>query len=92
MVKKDKYDFVLMDINMPILGGIEATAIIKTMAPELVIIAQSAYALPGEIAKAMEAGCNDFISKPLNKENLLEMIYRHAATPAKVTIATRPTG
>jgi CheY-like chemotaxis protein len=67
-------DMVLMDIQMPKLNGYEATATIKKINPKITIIAQTAYAMPNDNIKCIEAGCNDYISKPINSHILLEKI------------------
>lgn len=67
-------DLVLMDINMPVMNGFLATKAIKKFKPDLPIIAQTAYAIAGDKEKALEAGCDDYISKPINKKELLEKI------------------
>ena len=63
-----KIDIILMDINMPIMNGLEATKIIKTFSPNLPIIAQTAYSTIEDKEKASAAGCDDFITKPIDKE------------------------
>ncbi len=65
-------NLVLMDIKMPIMNGYEATRLIKEQRPDLPIIAQSAFTSKEEREKAEEAGCNDFITKPISKSELLE--------------------
>ena len=60
-------DLVLMDLKMPIMNGFEATRLIKEFRLNLPIIAQSAYTSDEDRKKAKEAGCNDFISKPIKK-------------------------
>lgn len=69
-------DLVLMDIRMPKMDGYEATRLIREFNTELVIIAQTAYGLTGDRNKALQAGFNDYISKPINKTKLLEIIQR----------------
>jgi len=68
---------VLMDVKMPDMNGYEATAQIKKIRPELIIIAQTSYALQGDNEKALEAGCDDYISKPIKKQKLFELIEKH---------------
>jgi len=70
-------DLVLMDIKMPQMDGYEATRQIRQFNNDVIIIAQTAYGLYGDREKAMEAGCNDYISKPLNLTNLIELIRKH---------------
>jgi PAS domain S-box-containing protein len=63
-------DLILMDIQMPIMNGYEATRLIREFNKEVIIIAQTAFALSGDKEKAIEAGCNDYIAKPIRKEEL----------------------
>ena len=78
MCKSDKeIDLVLMDIKMPKLNGLDATKVIKEYNPNLTIIAQTAYAMLEDRQKALEAGCDDYITKPIDKERLLETLRKH---------------
>jgi CheY-like chemotaxis protein len=70
-------DLILMDIRMPELSGYEATRLIREFNKNVVIIAQTAYGLSGDREKAIEAGCNDYLSKPINKAELLAKIHKH---------------
>ena len=76
-------DVVLMDIQMPKVDGYEATRQIKLFNPNIFILAQTAYAMPNDNLKCIEAGCNDYISKPINSTLLLEKIdtYLELKTP-----------
>ena len=67
-------DLVLMDIKMPVMDGYTATREIRKFNPELVIITQSAYGLVGDKEKAMEAGCNGYLSKPIVEKELVELV------------------
>lgn len=67
-------DLVLMDINMPIMNGFDATRALKLKMPNLPIIAQTAYAISGDREKALAVGCDDYISKPINREKLIQKI------------------
>jgi PAS domain S-box-containing protein len=73
MVNKS-IDLVLMDIKMPVLNGYDATEKIKKIRPELPIIAQTAYALIGDESKAKNAGCDDYIHKPIDSDELMKKI------------------
>lgn len=70
-------DLILMDIQLPGMDGYEATAEIRKFNKNVVIIAQTAYALTGDRDKALLAGCNDYISKPINKTDLHNIITQY---------------
>jgi two-component system cell cycle response regulator DivK len=78
--QNNKIDLILMDINMPKMDGIEATRIIKSTNPEIIIVVQTAYILSGEERLCHEAGCDDFITKPIRLKYLLDTINRYLAT------------
>jgi PAS domain S-box-containing protein len=67
-------ELVLMDIKMPVMNGLEATRQIKQIRPELPVIAQTAFTSIEERKKAQEAGCDRFITKPINKDELLNLV------------------
>ncbi|MBN2595891.1 MAG: PAS domain S-box protein [Marinifilaceae bacterium] len=71
-------DLVLMDIKMPIMNGYDATTEIRKFNKDLLIIAQTAYALRGDKEKAMLAGCNNYILKPIKIDELRQMITKYA--------------
>ncbi len=70
-------DLILMDIRMPELNGYEATRQIRQFNKNIVIIAQTAYGLSVDREKALEAGCNGFIAKPIKKEEMLSIIQKN---------------
>ena len=67
---------VLMDVKMPVMDGLEATRKIKSFRKDLPIIAVTAYALSMDKQKALDAGCDDFMSKPVSKKDLLEKLKK----------------
>ena len=73
-VEKGGIDLVLMDVKMPVMDGLEATAAIREKHPELPIIALTANAFDSDRDLAMEAGCNDFLAKPVSSEMCLKAI------------------
>ena len=75
-VEKDSFDIVLMDIKMPIMDGLEATKAIKASHPELPIVALTANAFDSDRQLAMDAGCDDFLSKPVSSELCLKTIKK----------------
>ena len=68
---------------MPVMGGIEATKILKALNPRIPVIAQTAYSLPEEKKLALDAGCDDFLTKPIKKETLMAMIDKFIVTKIK---------
>ncbi len=70
-------DLILMDLKMPVMDGFEATARIKEIRKNIPVIAQSAYVLNGEKERALETGCIDYLSKPLNKDELISVITQY---------------
>jgi CheY-like chemotaxis protein len=76
MAEKNTYDIVLMDIKMPIMDGLEATKAIKEKFPDLPIVALTANAFDSDRQLALEAGCNDFLSKPVSSDLCLQTIKK----------------
>jgi signal transduction histidine kinase len=70
-------DLVLMDIKMSDMDGYEATRQIRQFNKDVIIIAQTAYGFSGDREKAILAGCNDYLSKPINKTLLYELIINY---------------
>lgn len=64
-------DLVLMDIQLPVIDGVEATRQIKQVRPDLPIIVQTANAFNEEWDRCFEAGCDDYITKPVNLQDLM---------------------
>lgn len=70
-------DLVLMDIKLPVMDGYQATRKIRQFNKDVIIIAQTAYALQGDREKALKAGCNDYIAKPVKRAELFEIIQKN---------------
>lgn len=79
---KNRYDLILMDMQMPIMDGYEATKKIRESDTTIPIIALSANAMHEEIEKAKTAGTNEHIDKPINVEKLYETLLKYIAIPA----------
>lgn len=93
-LQRNSYDIILMDMQMPIMGGVQATKIIREeMKLELPIIALTANASKEDERNCMDAGMNDYISKPFREEELYQKISRWLsfdqpkATPQRPVIA-----
>ncbi|MBQ4822759.1 transporter substrate-binding domain-containing protein [Aquimarina sp. MMG016] len=76
-------DLVLMDIKMPIMDGYSATKKIKKMRPDLPVIAQTAYSTAEDIQRALEAGCDDFVAKPVDRKILKPMLKKYFSVFSK---------
>jgi CheY-like chemotaxis protein len=70
-------ELILMDIKMPGMNGHEACTKIREFNKDVVIIAQTAYAFEEDKQKALEAGCTDYISKPINKDALMGLLKKY---------------
>ena len=77
MVEKGGIDLVLMDIKMPVMDGLEATKKIKEFEPDLPVIALTANAFDSDRLLAKQAGCDDFLAKPVGSEACLETIAKY---------------
>jgi two-component system, sensor histidine kinase and response regulator len=78
MVKADNFEVVLMDIQMPVMGGFEATEEIRKDGRfrELPIIAMTAHAMAGDRQKSLESGMNDHVTKPIDPDQLISALVR----------------
>ncbi|MGQ8335601.1 response regulator [Sunxiuqinia sp. A32] len=76
-LNEDGIDLILMDLQMPEMNGYEATKIIKDIKPELPIIAQTAFAMSDDREKALEAGCDDYLAKPIKSKDLLTIVGKY---------------
>lgn len=77
---KDNKDIslVIMDIKLPVMNGYEAAKIIKDYDPSIPIIAVTAFAFPEDKEKALNAGCDYYLSKPIETEELMEIVFKMA--------------
>lgn len=75
--KHNEIAVILMDIKMPKMDGLTATREIRKFNRDVIIIAQTAYAMISDRRDALKAGCNDYISKPIVEEKLIRMLNEH---------------
>ncbi|PXW09768.1 PAS domain S-box-containing protein [Chryseobacterium sp. CBTAP 102] len=88
ILSREQFDIILMDLQMPEMDGIEATKILRNeLGIKAPVIALTANAFKTEIDNCINAGMNDYITKPFNEENLLKIIYKYVKIPEK-TIET----
>lgn len=72
-----KPDLILMDISLPVMDGYEATRKLREHAVSMPIIGLSAHAMEGHKQKAQDAGCDDYLTKPINDDLLFEMLHKY---------------
>jgi two-component system, cell cycle response regulator DivK len=75
-LKNKDISVVLMDVKMPVVNGLESTRLIKKYKPQIKIIAQTAFAMPEDKQKCINAGCDDYITKPVIPEELYTKLIR----------------
>jgi len=86
-IRANRPDVVLMDIQLPGIDGLELTRRLKAdpETRDIVIVAVTAYAMKGDQDKALAAGCDDYITKPIDTRSLPETIARHLASHGQAT-------
>ncbi|MFE8034837.1 7TM diverse intracellular signaling domain-containing protein [Thiohalocapsa marina] len=84
------FDLILMDVQMPIMDGYEATRQIRALDAQVPIIALTANAFQEDIARCQAVGMNAHLSKPINSEDLLSMLQKHLAPAAQTGTETAP--
>lgn len=77
LFKKHQPDLILMDIKMPRMDGLEATRLIRSYSREVPIIALTAFAFESDREKALESGCNDFLTKPVSQNGLEKVLDKY---------------
>lgn len=69
-------DLIFMDLQMPEMNGYEATQILKKKYPDMPIVAQTAFAMSDDREKALDAGCDDYLAKPIKSKDLLSVVEK----------------
>ncbi len=77
LFKENTIDLVLMDLQLPIMDGYTATKEIKAINAEVPVIAQTAHVMSGEREKCLEAGCNDYLAKPIRLQILMDTLSKY---------------
>ena len=78
MVRENGHiDLVLMDIQLPTVSGFDATREIRTLKTDIPIIAQTAFAMVGDREKSLDAGCDDYIAKPIRRRAFLDKLAKY---------------
>lgn len=76
-VRKEHFDLILMDIQLPEMDGYTATREILKIKPEIPVVAQTAYAMSGQAQKCKDAGCVDYLAKPIRTEQLVKVLQKY---------------
>ncbi|MHC4130928.1 MAG: ATP-binding protein [Planctomycetota bacterium] len=77
VASKENYDLIFMDIQMPNINGFEATKLLREKGVQTPIVALTANALKGDDQKCIQAGCSDYMSKPIKREKLLDVLEKY---------------
>ncbi len=77
MAQENRPDLILMDISLPVMDGYEATRRIRTTLASTPIIGLSSHAMQGDAMSAKEAGCNDYLTKPVDEDLLLKKLKEY---------------
>jgi CheY-like chemotaxis protein len=85
-IKSTDIDIVLMDVKMPLINGLESTRLIKKYKPNIIVIAQTAFAMYDDMSRCINAGCDDYITKPIKTEELFSKLEKHFANGASERI------
>ncbi|MBX3413219.1 MAG: response regulator [Pirellulales bacterium] len=81
-ILSEPYDVILMDMNMPIMNGYEATRRLRAAGYNGPIIALTAYTEEHDQKSCLEAGCDEYVAKPVERHELIELVRRHAIRAA----------
>jgi len=77
MAQENNPDLILMDVSLPVMDGYEATRKIREAKKSIPIIGLSAHAMSGDAEKAREAGCDDYLTKPVDEILLIQKLNQY---------------
>lgn len=91
-VRQEKFHIILMDMQMPVMNGFEATRALRKENITTPVIALTANAMRGDKEKCLSAGCNDYLAKPVNREKLFEKLSQFLSPTTVAQNANEPNG
>ena len=83
--RNEKFDIIFMDMQMPVMNGYEATQQIKGMGIGTPVVAVTAHAMKGDVQKCLDAGCDDYIAKPIDRDKLEDVIQEHLSKKTEMS-------
>ncbi|MFW6120116.1 MAG: response regulator, partial [Petrotogales bacterium] len=90
MILDNEYDLVIMDMQMPVVDGYEATRKIRKMGNDIPIIALTAHTMQGDEKKSLEAGCNAYLGKPIKQKELLDIVRSYIGSSERIIKSEEP--
>ena len=90
LASERRFDAIFMDVQLPEMDGLEATAAIRRFDPDVPIVAMTAYAMKGDRERCLAAGMNDYVAKPVARGDLAEVLSRHCSVPAHRSLPAQP--
>ncbi len=90
MILDNEYDLVIMDMQMPVVDGYEATRKIRKMGNDIPVIALTAHTMQGDEKKSLEAGCNAYLGKPIKQKELLDIVRSYIGSTERIIKSEEP--